>query len=175
MFKSAVADYPVYFQKYIDCVPDEHDLITNFSIQRPVIIDYLNTITEEKAMFSYAPGKWTLKEMLQHIIDTERIFSYRALCFARRETISLPGFDEANYAANVAANDRNWNGLIQEFSIVRQSTEMLFESFSEEVLTRTGIANNNVTSVASIGYITLGHVYHHKNIMAERYLIPIGI
>lgn len=170
MFKSAVADYPVYFQKYIDCVPDGHDLLTNFSIQTPAIIDYLNTITEEKSMHACAPGKWTLKEMLQHIIDTERIFSYRALCFARGETVSLPGFDEALYAANVAANDRSWTGLITEFSVVRQSTNLLFISFSEEVLKRTGIANNNVTSVASIGFITLGHVYHHKNIIAERYI-----
>lgn len=169
MFKSALADYPVYFQKYIDCVPGEQDLLTNFTLQKPVILDFLNGISEEKSLHAYAPGKWTLREMLQHIIDTERIFSYRALCFARGETISLPGFDESIYAANVAANERSWKSLVEEFSIVRQSTEMLFKSFSSDILKRTGIANNNVTSVASMGFITLGHVYHHKNIIEERY------
>ena len=170
MFKSALKDYPIFFQTYIDCVPNEHNLLTSFAIQTPLIINYLNTISEEKSLHAYAAGKWTIREMLQHIIDTERIFSYRALCFARGEKASLPGFDENAYAANVSANDRSWKSLVEEFSVVRQSTELLYKSFSEAVLSRTGLANNNVASVASMGFISIGHVYHHRNIIAERYV-----
>lgn len=168
MSKPSPTSHPGYFQKYIDLVPDE-DLLTGFAKQSAVIKDLLGSITEEKSTYAYAPGKWTLKELLQHIIDTERIFSYRALCFARKETISLPGFDENNYAANAAANERTWQSLADEFVAVRHSTELLFKSFTAEALSRIGTANNNPTSVASIGFITLGHFYHHKKVIEERY------
>ena len=170
MLKTTLTNYPGYFQKYIDLVPDEDNLLTVFFIQTKLIKDFLETITEEKSNHSYAPGKWTIKEMLQHIIDTERIFSFRALCFARGEKASLPGFDESEYAANVDAGKRSWQSLKEEFIMVRQSSEYLFKSFGEEDLEKTGIANNNITSVLSMGLITLGHVYHHKNILVERYL-----
>jgi hypothetical protein len=107
---------------------------------------------------------------MQHLIDSERIFIYRALCFARKEKISLPGFEEDEYAANSAANKRSWKSLVEEFSAVRKSTELLFSSFSEEALASTGSANNNLISVESIGFIILGHFYHHKKVLEERYL-----
>jgi len=169
MFKKDLKDYPIYFQKYIDLVPDEDDLLTGFAIQFEVIKKMLASISEQKSMFAYAPQKWTLKEMLQHMIDTERIFGFRALCFARKETASLPGFDEGKYAANALANDRSWDNLSEELLVVRQSTTLLFKSFTPEILTRTGTANDNLTSVAGMGFITLGHIYHHKKIIEERY------
>lgn len=170
MSKPSPADYPDHFKKYIDQVPEE-DLMTAFKSQSVLINSFLPLITEEKSAYAYAEGKWTIKELMQHIIDTERIFCYRGLCIARKETASLPGFDENDYAANSEANKRSWQSLIEEFSVVRKSTELLYASFSIEALDRKGISNNKILSVASTGFICIGHFYHHKKILEERYLI----
>jgi DinB superfamily len=169
MPKPSPTDYPAYFKQYVDQVPEE-DLSAAFKNQLPVLKDFLNSITEEKSGFAYAAGKWTLKELLQHMIDTERIFNYRALCFSRKETVSLPGFDENTYAANSNANSRTWQEMVQEFTAVRNSTQILFNSFSADMLEISGVSNNNPATVNSIGFITIGHFYHHKKIMEERYL-----
>lgn len=169
MFKPSPETYPPYFQKYIDKVPDE-ELMVGFASQWPVIKNLLGRITEEKSMYAYAEDKWTLKDLLQHVIDTERIFCFRVLCFARNESNNIEGFDENAYAASVSTSNRTWQNLAEEFLAVRQATGLLFKSFSVEALTRMGSANNIPTSVASMGYITLGHFYHHKKIIEERYL-----
>ena len=169
MPKPSPTTYPAYFKKYVDLVPDE-ELLTCFKNQLPVIKELLNSITEEKSMHAYDTGKWTLKELLQHMIDTERIFNYRALAIARGETASLPGFDENIYAANSNANERSWQSLVDEFLCVRNSAALLYQSFTDEALTALGISNNNPVSVISLGFITLGHFYHHKNVIEERYL-----
>jgi hypothetical protein len=169
MPKPIAADYPEYFGKYIGQVSEE-DLYDAFKIQFPKIEIFLHRIDEEKAKFAYAPGKWTLKELLQHIIDAERIFDYRALCFARKEAINLPSFDENLYAENSSANERSWKSLSNEFINARISTQDLFKSFSEEMLQLKGSANNNRTSVLSIGYTLIGHVYHHIKVVQEKYL-----
>ena len=169
MSKPSPTSYPGYFQKYIDQVP-EQDLFIAFDNQLSVIGGFLTSITEEKSKHAYGEGKWTLKELLQHMTDTERIFNYRALCFARGETASLPGFEENDYAAHSNANNRTWQSLVDEFLAVRHSTELLFRSFSPEALATSGTANNNAITVASIGFISLGHFYHHKKVIEERYL-----
>ena len=169
MPKPSPTSYPVYFQRYIDQVP-EQDLLIAFENQLPVIHNFLSSVTEERSSYAYAEGKWTLKEVLQHMIDTERIFNYRALCFARKETASLPGFEENDYAANSNANSRTWQSMVDEFIVLRKSTTMLFSSFSEEALNTSGIANNNPTSVLAVGFISIGHFYHHKKVIEERYL-----
>ena len=169
MPKPSTNSYAPYFQRYIDQVP-ETDLNAAFQNQAARLNDFLNTITEDKSAYAYAEGKWTIKELLQHIIDAERIFAYRALCFARGEKISLPGFDENEYAANSNGNGRTWKGLVEEFLAVRKSTELLFESFSEEALNNPGLSSNNTTTAASLGFITVGHYYHHKKILEERYI-----
>ncbi len=171
MPKPSPTTYPAYFKKYVDQVPEE-DLSAAFSNQLPVINNLLNSITDEQSTYAYDTGKWTLKELLQHIIDGERIFNYRALCIARKETVSLPGFEEDEYAANSNANDRPWQKLAEEFLAVRKSTELLYESFTDEALNSSGISNNNPTTVISLGFITIGHFYHHKKIIEERYLAP---
>ena len=171
MPKPSTTTYPAYFKKYVDQVPEE-DLSTAFSNQLPVINNLLNSITDEQSTYAYEAGKWTLKELLQHIIDGERIFNYRALCIARKETVSLPGFEEDEYAANSNANDRPWQKLAEEFLAVRKSTELLYESFTDEALNSSGVSNNNPTTVISLGFITIGHFYHHKKIIEERYLAP---
>jgi hypothetical protein len=108
--------------------------------------------------------------MLQHIIDTERIFAYRALCLARGEKQNLPGFNENEYSIKSDANDREWKTMIREFKLVRETTEMLFQSFSETTLQLSGKANEATVTVNAIGFITVGHLYHHKEVIQERYL-----
>ena len=168
MPKPAPADYPEYFGKYINQV-SEDDLEPAFKNQLSKIHEFLQSIDEQKSDFAYASGKWTLKELLQHTIDTERVFQYRALCIARKETVSLPSFDENVYAANSNANARTWESLSEEFLNVRGSSEDLFESFSETMLQQKGLANNNSVSVLSLGFITVGHVYHHIKVVNEKY------
>ena len=169
MPKPSPTSYPVYFKNYVDQVPDE-DPLTGFQNQSAVIKEFLNSITEEKSTYAYATGKWTIKEVLQHMTETERIFNYRALAIARKETVSLPGFDENIYAENSNANHRTWQNLVDEFLSVRNSTEFLYISFTDEALAASGISNNNPVTVISLGFITLGHFYHHKNVLQERYL-----
>ena len=169
MPKPSPTDYPGFFQNYIAEVPEE-DLQDAFNKQSPVINMFLSSISKERSNFSYAPGKWTIKEVLQHLIDTERIFSYRALCFARGEKVSLPGFEEKDYAANSNANARTWQSLGNEFLIVRQATHLLFNSFAPEILAKEGTANNARNTVEGLGFTLIGHFYHHKKIIAERYI-----
>lgn len=161
---------PGYFRVYIDQVK-EKDLPAAFANQLTIIKEFLPSISEEKSMYAYSPGKWTLKEMLQHIIDAERIFTYRAVCFARKDSVNLPGFDENEYAAASNANARSWESLTAEMISVRQSTLQLYNSFSVEMLTNIGRANNNSFSVSELGFLLIGHLNHHKRIIEERYLI----
>jgi DinB superfamily len=169
MPKPSPTGHAVYFQKYIDLV-QEDNLQNAFQNQSLIINGFLHSITEEKSAYAYAPDKWTIKELLLHITDTERIFAYRGLCIARNEKNSLPGFDENIYAAASNANNRNWKDLAEEFLVVRKSTEALFNSFTPEILSRSGISNNNPMAVNSAGFIVVGHVYHHIKIFNERYL-----
>ncbi|MGC4104652.1 DinB family protein [Ferruginibacter sp.] len=161
--------HPSYFDRYISLVPED-DLAVAFNNQLPLITALLKSIDEEKSNYAYAEGKWTIKELLQHMTDTERIFAYRSLCFARGDKASLPGFDENEYAANSNAGTRSWNDLVEEFLLVRKTTEILFNSFTNEALNTSGIANNNPTSALSMGFTVVGHVYHHSRILKERYL-----
>jgi uncharacterized damage-inducible protein DinB len=169
MPKPFLGEHPTYFDRYINLVPED-DLQTAFKKQLPLITQFLNSISEEKSMYAYAQGKWTIKELLLHMTDTERIFAFRSLCFARGESQSLPGFDENTYAANSNANTRSWAELVTEFLLVRQTTEILFASFTQEGLLKKGKANNNPATALSMGFTTVGHVYHHKKILEERYL-----
>ncbi|MBL0057092.1 MAG: DinB family protein [Chitinophagaceae bacterium] len=161
--------YPEYYQRYIDQVA-ENDLTTALENQLPRIREFLSGITEEQSLFRYAPGKWTMKEVLQHMIDTERIFGYRSLCFARGEKASLPGFEEDDYAAQSGANSRTWQSLVEEMILLRQSTIILFNSFPSTGMAASGIANNNPISVLAMGFIIPGHFTHHRKVMEERYL-----
>ena len=158
-----------YFKRYTDLV-EEEDLATAFKNQSQMVTNLLSSIDEQKSTYAYAPGKWTLKEMLQHLIDAERIFSYRAVCFARKELQTLPGFDENEYAENSLANNRPWDNLVEEFWAVRRSCILLFESFTAEMLSNTGKAGNNELSAEQLGLIIVGHVNHHCKIIRERYL-----
>ena len=160
---------PVSFHNYINQVPED-DLTKSFKIQSEDFIRFLENIPPDKYDYRYAEGKWTLNELLQHVIDAERIFCYRALCFARKDATPLPSFDENSYAENSKAQNRNWNDLVEEFKAVRKATEYLFSSFDKEQLDSSGVSNKNPNYVLGMGFITIGHSIHHKKIIEERYL-----
>jgi len=170
MPKPTEGTFPPFFSTYTNKV-QEDDVAAAFKNQQELVETFFDSIPKDKEDFAYAPGKWTLKEMLQHIIDTERIFAYRALCIARHEKQSLPGFDENEYASNSHAATRRWESLVAELKLVRKSTEILFDSFSPETLQQSGVSNNNPVSVNALGFITVGHLYHHIEVIRERYLL----
>lgn len=168
MRKSQLQHLPSYFDRYIDLVPDLAiiDALhqygnTYLQAEKPTLINIGDAV--------YAPGKWTVKDILQHIIDTERIFSYRALRFARHDDTPLPGFEENAYANSVDTSNRTVDDLLLEFAAVRQSTLGLFLGFDEGQLNREGTASSNKISVAALGFTIVGHVIHHTNVLKERY------
>jgi uncharacterized damage-inducible protein DinB len=127
-------------------------------------------LPEEKGDYAYAEGKWTIKELLQHLIDAERVFSYRALRIARKDATPLPSFDENVFAENSKAGKRSLQSLKDELNAVRASTDLLFSSLDDEQLSSTGTASNHSITVNAIGYIVFGHLLHHQRILEQRYL-----
>ncbi|RYZ76459.1 MAG: DinB family protein [Proteobacteria bacterium] len=162
-------EYPAYQQVYLDTLDDVH-LTEELEISLHRFIHFVREIPMDKFDYSYAPGKWTIKDIIQHLIDTERIFSYRALAFARADATSLPGFDENNYALEANGQKRHLNALLTEFSEVRQSTITLFKTFSDEILLRRGTASGNPFSVRALGFVIIAHQNHHQRIFNERYM-----
>lgn len=169
MPKPANTNYPGFFQRYISQVKED-DLKTAFKNQMPAAEIFLESINEELSCKKYAEDKWTIKEVLQHMIDAERIFTYRALCFARGDQNVLPSFEENGYGLNSKANNRAWQNLVAEFVAVRTSTDYLFSSFSDETLNSAGKASDYVISVSALGFVIIGHVNHHIRIIQERYI-----
>lgn len=148
----------------------EVNLMEELEISLHDFIRFVQNIPMDKFDYRYAEGKWTIKEIIQHIIDTERIFAYRALRISRNDLTPLPGFDENIFAENTSANSRTIQDLLTEFSAVRQSNLLLFKSFSDEQFKRMGTASENPISVRAIGFILIGHQKHHQKIFKERYL-----
>ena len=163
-------EYATYYQSYINQVSDEYTLIEELEISVHRLIKFVQNIPMDKYDFKYAEEKWTIKDILQHLIDSERIFAYRALRFARTDKNELPGFDENDYVVQAKANKRSIQDLLTELATVRQATIVLFKSFNKEELLRKGIASNNSMSVRALGCAIIGHQNHHQRIFAERYL-----
>lgn len=162
-------EFASFYKPYIEKVGND-DLITILNKSGEDLIFFLNSIPAEKLEYSYAEGKWTIKEVLLHIIDAERIFCYRALRFARNDKTSLQGFDENNYVPESFANSRTIGSLIDEYKKQRASTLALFSSFSEDIMKRKGIANENYMSIRALGFVICGHEKHHCEVIKERYL-----
>ncbi|MBP9152690.1 MAG: DinB family protein [Flavobacteriales bacterium] len=158
-----------YFSRYIDLV-EETDLLTAFDNLSSEGHSFWLDITEEQGNFRYAEGKWSIKEVLQHIIDTERIFAYRALAIARGDTTSLPGYDENTYAANSEADSRLMEDLVDELFTLRNATTTLFSGLTDAALDRIGTANGASLSALAAGFIIVGHELHHVNVVKDRYL-----
>lgn len=163
------SEYHPYYELYLSKCPF-NDILSGLQQSKDQFETFLKSIPAEKQLYKYASDKWTIKEVLVHIIDTERIFAYRALRIARRDVTALPGFDQDEYVLNSDANSRNFEDLISEFVSVRLSTVSLFNGFSEEDLLQKGIASNSPISVRALGYILIGHQNHHQEIIEKRYL-----
>jgi len=162
-------EYAPFYKNYIKSL----GTVDLFEILNNSLEDLLLTIKhlpEEKLNFSYQEGKWTIKELVQHIIDAERVLSYRALRFSRNDSTDLQGFNEDWYVENSNGNDRNIEDLLNEFSFVRNSTISLFKSFSDEMFTLSGSINGSDMSVRALGFIIAGHQIHHLKVIKEKYL-----
>ncbi len=169
MLLSQLPFMPAFYDQYIRKVPEcSHLDALQYSCDLSHFIPV--TALDELKHYSYAPDKWTVSDILQHLIDTERILSYRALRFARSDSSVLSGFDENDYARHAMANQRSIEDLLSEYQLVRQSSIHLFQSFSETMLLRTGICYEIKVSVASLAFIIAGHPVHHMQIIGERYI-----
>lgn len=158
-----------FYHNYINKAPDEN-VVKAIRKNGRNFRKLLKRIPKKKIDYAYAEGKWTVRELLQHVIDAERVFSYRATSIARKDTTPLPSFDENYWAAHAQASSRHWKEMIIEFRFLRDANEILFSSFSEEQLRSIGVASNKEINVLALGYIIAGHVQHHMDILVERYL-----
>ena len=161
-------DYEIYQQAYVKLVGDG-PIVDILEQSKNSSYKLFSSLTTQQAEYAYAPGKWTIKEVVGHLIDAERTFAYRILAFSRGQR-ELPGFDENTYVEKATFNSRTLQDLADEFKTTRESNLYLFRSLTAEQLTATGIANNNKISVAALLYIAAGHELHHINILNERYL-----
>ncbi len=161
--------YGEYFGRYIDLVKSEN-LFAELEESLVQIDSFWSSLSEEKSNFRYSEGKWSIKELLQHIMDTERIFNYRALSIARGEKTALLGYDHDEYAMSSKADSRNWNDMLEEYKIIRKSTLLLFKGFDNDQLDLIGTANGLPLSARAVGFICVGHEMHHLSVVKERYL-----
>lgn len=161
-------EYPVFYKKYIDTVSD--NVVAELEHQANSFLSFLKGITSDKATYAYAEGKWTIKELVGHVIDTERIMAYRLLTIGRNDKTALPGFEENDYVKNAHFADRTLESLAEEFAALRKVNMYLVKSFNEEEVNRRGTANGSPISVLALIYILAGHLNHHRKIIEERYL-----
>ncbi|MCZ7609125.1 MAG: DinB family protein [Ignavibacterium sp.] len=162
-------DYAEYYQPYIDLIKGD-DIFRVLVEQNLESQNVLNSFPESKGNFSYAEGKWTVKEVIGHLMDTERVFAYRAMCIARGETKPLPSMEQDDYVKNGNFNNRQLFDLIYEYRLIRESNILLFGSFDKSVLKNKGNVNGNSTTVLAMIFMTAGHEKHHLNILMERYM-----
>lgn len=162
-------EYAGHFGTYIKQAGDGI-LIEELEISLHEFIRFVQNIPMDKFDYRYAPGKWTIKDIIQHVMDTERIFAYRALRFSRNDKTALPSFEEDDYANNTNSNSRSIQDLLTEFSALRHSTLLFYKSLSEEQLKRIGTASGNQISVRALGFVMIGHQKHHQKVFEERYL-----
>ncbi len=169
MKKSDIQQMPQFFDRYIK-LADDIDIVE--ALEKYDTMETLvdKTIMEQLGDKIYAPGKWTIKEIIQHNIDNERVQAYRALRIGRNDQTSLPGYDENLFAANTTANQRTLDELLAEFAVVRRANIFLFKSFTDEMQQRTGTCNNTPISALALGFVLVGHQIHHCNIIKERYI-----
>ncbi|SHS10328.1 metal-dependent hydrolase [Mycobacteroides abscessus subsp. abscessus] len=167
MLKST--EYAPYYSRYVDLVP-EGDLTSILLQQMKETVDILKGLTEQQAHFSYGVGKWSIKEVIGHITDTERIMGYRLLSFARGEKAELPGYDDNEYVRNAYFNSLFLQDLLENFEITRESTLQLIKSLPKEAYIRRGKANGSDVSVRALVCIIAGHELHHRKLIKERYI-----
>lgn len=162
-------EHAEYYAKYVAKVP-EGDLVALLKEQADDTANLLTGVSPEQADYAYAPGKWSIKQVVGHIIDAERVFAYRAMRFARNDETELPGFDENSYVDNANFAQRSLADLLEEFRHVRASTIHFVKNLDPQALTRRGKASNNPVSVRALLYIIAGHERHHTALLREKYL-----
>jgi uncharacterized damage-inducible protein DinB len=160
---------PKFYHHYVMQVHDQN-VLDALEQSNKQLLTLLTGVPEDMGEYRYEKGKWSIKELICHMMDAERIFAYRALRFARNDSTELSAFEENDYAPQANAHARTLKQLIREAETLRKTTLDLFMSFTPEMLQRKGTANKNVVSVVNIGYIIAGHETHHRNILNERYL-----
>jgi hypothetical protein len=158
-----------YYSTYIDKVPDG-DIVDTLTRQLPEVIAFLRSIPEDKHDHAYAPGKWTIRQIVGHLSDGERVFQYRAFRFSRADTTPVPGFDENLYVDNAPFANVSMADLIAEFEDLRRASIHLYSNLDEAALSRRGSANGHEISVRAIGFILAGHVTHHEGVIRSKYL-----
>ncbi len=169
MKRSDIQHMPQFFDRYI-LLADDIDIVEGLENTAELYHDEaIRQAMLQLGDLVYAPGKWTAKDILQHLIDNERIMSYRAMRFARNDKTSLPGYDEELFGANTTADRRTIDDLLEEFSLVRKSTIALFKSFSDEMLHREGTSFNQLISPLALGFVLIGHPIHHLKVLKDRY------
>lgn len=169
MSNLAPGTYPAFIEGYLRFA--DADTVSDAAKKYPAAIsDFFENIPADRVSYRYAEGKWNIKEILQHIIDAERIFAYRALRIARHDKTPLAGFDEKSYAAAVNADERTWEDLLQEFRAVRESTDFLIKDFTQDQLQQSGTTNGEPNTVETLSFLIYGHILHHISIIKERYL-----
>jgi uncharacterized damage-inducible protein DinB len=164
-------EYSASYGRYLDKV-DTDNPIKELEKSRKELIKFFSALKKKELNYRYAEGKWSVKEILSHILDGERIFTYRALRFARNDKTELPGFEENDYVPASKTDKRKIKSMLREFEAVRNSTIQLFRSFDEEMMMRVGTANKSPMSVRALLYIIIGHQKHHLGVIEERYLNP---
>lgn len=169
MTKPDLAEVPIFYKGYVENVKDM-DVIEALQQSSKVALNIFRSIPEDMGIYRYADGKWSIKELLNHMMDAERIFAYRALRFSRNDKTPLPGFEENDYAPLANPHARTIAQLTNEMERLRATTIDLYSSFSPDMLKREGQANNNKLSVLTLGYVIAGHETHHRKIIVERYL-----
>ena len=163
------SEYAPLYAPYVDAVPDG-DLLRMLEDHAADLLDLLRSFGEARGDHRYAPDKWSVKEVVGHIADTERVFAYRALRFARADTTPLPGFEQNGYVEAAGFGRRTLADLAEEFADVRKATLKLLSSFDEAALARVGVASGHPVSVRALAWMLAGHEHHHVRILRERYL-----
>jgi uncharacterized damage-inducible protein DinB len=167
--KPQAGEYAPYYETYISLV-NTNNIINLLAELKDSTFNFFNSLTADKAEYAYAEGKWTIKQVVGHLIDAERVFAYRLLCFSRGDKTSLPGFDENSFVEFGGFNNRTLANLTEEFKAVRESNLHMLRAINHQQSTIIGTASNYPVSVRALAYIMAGHELHHLRITKERYL-----
>jgi hypothetical protein len=163
-------EYAEYYERYVSLV-EENDIVAVLENQLSDLLEFFKRITEEKSLFAYDEGKWSIKEVVGHLTDGERIFAYRALRISRADKTPIEGFEQDGYIENSNFNNTKISELAEELILTRKSNLIFFRNLTEEAWLRTGTASENSVSVRALAFIIAGHIRHHLKILNERYLV----
>lgn len=163
-------EFDPYYERYLSKLPENTSLYEGFESGKSNVLDFFENLPIEKLDYRYAPGKWSIKEILQHLVDTERIFMYRCFRIARRDTTSLAGFDQNVYVQPSRAATKSFESLLNEFKSVRDNSISLLTSLTEEDLRFIGVANEGAMSARAAAFSIIGHEIWHMDLIKERYL-----